>query len=375
MPESVSQTNPPQTVVEQLRETADATRQAVKPIPGMYSYHGAPSNEGMIAKGKDGSESAIYYNADPSTLPQFRASHTSSGERGAVDVRMDAAASTELGVNKARTTLTRLNEDGEVVRTFESSNSNTARRVGKLIAGKVAEAAEAEQDRQEELGDTAELEVIEGASSFETASDTRLPVHIAIFEEEDEETGEPTGNWALMADGAVTQQDGETSVVEGLFGVRSQSLDKVRAVVEEQVLPIYETALEGLSDIAGNPSGTTEHGDVEAINEDSESFEAADAWNVPLHVQLRRELAEGTEEPTGFWALTADWYTPRKDKLEKDWFGVRSTDPEALKRIVATRVVPIYEAALEDLQGIVSGSQSSLYAWKVPPAHPTETTA
>jgi hypothetical protein len=104
---------------------------------------------------------------------------------------------------------------------------------------------------------------------------------------------------------------------------------------------------------------------IETIDE-AESFDVADGFNVPVHVGLHEEKDKETDEKTGYWALRADGFLPRKDQIIEDMFGVRSKDPEQLRQVVAERVIPLYEAALENLRGIADGSNNILYEWQPP---------
>lgn len=100
--------------------------------------------------------------------------------------------------------------------------------------------------------------------------------------------------------------------------------------------------------------------EIEVINA---SFDTADAWNVPVNVQLNEEHELGTDTKTGFFFLGADLYAPRKDKVDPEHFGVRARDPELLRQVVAEKVVPLYASALEGLQGVVNGTASSVQDW------------
>jgi hypothetical protein len=102
---------------------------------------------------------------------------------------------------------------------------------------------------------------------------------------------------------------------------------------------------------------------IEVIDE-SLGFDAADNLNVPVHVVLYEEIDDQTDEKTGHYALTADGFLTRKDRLDEDMFGVRSKDPEQLRQVVAERIVPLYEVALDSLRGIVAGTNSGLYDWR-----------
>jgi hypothetical protein len=102
---------------------------------------------------------------------------------------------------------------------------------------------------------------------------------------------------------------------------------------------------------------------VEVID-GSLGFDAADNLNVPVHVELFEEIDDQTDKETGHYRLTADGFLPSKDRLHEGMFGVRSQDPEQLRQVVAERIVPLYEAALDSLRGIVAGTNSGLYDWR-----------
>lgn len=80
-------------------------------------------------------------------------------------------------------------------------------------------------------------------------------------------------------------------------------------------------------------------------------FDDIDARNIPVSVSL--------VEIDGQYELRADNYMPFKDRIDQWYYGVCSSDPEILRRIVAEKIVPLYEVSLESLKRIATGADDS----------------
>ncbi len=93
------------------------------------------------------------------------------------------------------------------------------------------------------------------------------------------------------------------------------------------------------------------------------SFDDVDDANVPVDIWLSEEEDDDGNK-TGFYTLKAGAYMPRKGIVRESLFEVRSKNPEALRKIVREKIIPIYQTALAKLEAIANGKSDNLYYWK-----------
>ena len=101
--------------------------------------------------------------------------------------------------------------------------------------------------------------------------------------------------------------------------------------------------------------------EVEVVGECS--FDDVDDANVPVDILLSKEEDDDGNE-TGFYTLRAGDYMPRKMAVSEGLFEVRSKNPEALRKIVREKIIPIYQTALAKLEAIANGNSDNLYYWE-----------
>ena len=104
--------------------------------------------------------------------------------------------------------------------------------------------------------------------------------------------------------------------------------------------------------------------EVEMIEEGF--FESIDEMNIPVDILLTKEIDDEGGE-TGYYTLSAKDYMPRKESVGAAVFDMRSKNPEALKKIVRERIIPLYKTALERLEAIADGRADNLYYWEPVP--------
>lgn len=102
--------------------------------------------------------------------------------------------------------------------------------------------------------------------------------------------------------------------------------------------------------------------EVEVISECS--FDDVDEANIPVDIWLTEE-EDDEDKKTGYYTLKAGNYTPRKGMVSENLFEVRSKNPEALRKIVRDKIIPIYKTALAKLEAIASGKSDKLYYWEI----------
>lgn len=101
--------------------------------------------------------------------------------------------------------------------------------------------------------------------------------------------------------------------------------------------------------------------EVEVIGECS--FDDVDEMSVPVDIWLTKEKDDEGNE-TDYYTLRAGCYMPRKGMINETLFGVRSKNPEALRKIVREKIIPIYQTALAKLEAIANGKSDNLYYWE-----------
>ena len=99
----------------------------------------------------------------------------------------------------------------------------------------------------------------------------------------------------------------------------------------------------------------------------SEDGELADGFsicndaNVPVDIWLKLEKDDNDNE-TGKWQLSYNLYMPRKDRLTDDM--TITGDKAELIALIKDQIIPLYQAAMNQLQNIVNGSADNLYYWQ-----------
>lgn len=90
----------------------------------------------------------------------------------------------------------------------------------------------------------------------------------------------------------------------------------------------------------------------------------SDDANIPINIWLVR-IGESEEYySTGYrWQLSASNYMPRKSRLSEDSYLVISDNREELTDLIQKHIIPLYENALNKLQGMIKGTNDSLYYW------------
>lgn len=119
----------------------------------------------------------------------------------------------------------------------------------------------------------------------------------------------------------------------------------------------------------GQPrSVSPEDEDLEAVEDVGElNFDSANSENVPVNIFFGPEVDKyGEETGSGYFRLKAGNFMPRSGQSVDTAFEVRSKNQEALKKIVAEKIVPLYEAALARAKGIFDGTSDTLYYWDQP---------
>jgi len=84
------------------------------------------------------------------------------------------------------------------------------------------------------------------------------------------------------------------------------------------------------------------------------SFDEADSLNIPIGLALLEDRDENGNK-TGYTLLMADNYQPRRDRIDKGAFAVRSRDPKVLRKIVKEKVVPLYKESFKSVEDIAEG--------------------
>ena len=110
----------------------------------------------------------------------------------------------------------------------------------------------------------------------------------------------------------------------------------------------------------GTPKKEQPPSKVEVIGD--MSFDEADYMNVPIQLHLMKDEDDEGKE-TDYYTLMADNYQPRRRLINEGSFLVRSKDPEALRKIVRDKVIPIFQAALTNLESIADGKSDMFYYW------------
>ncbi|MBI5138639.1 MAG: hypothetical protein HZA95_02480 [Candidatus Vogelbacteria bacterium] len=94
------------------------------------------------------------------------------------------------------------------------------------------------------------VEVLDGSQSFDRACFDAVPLNIRLVAEHDE-SGTATGWYTLTAD-CFTSRIGIDRELP--FGVRSQKISLLRAIVADKVVPLYKDALLQVKGIADGES-------------------------------------------------------------------------------------------------------------------------
>lgn len=90
-----------------------------------------------------------------------------------------------------------------------------------------------------------------------------------------------------------------------------------------------------------------------------------DDANIPVCIFLTEAEIEKDKDPEQDWKfqLTAHNYMPRKDNVEEDALLVYSDNKEELQQLVKQYILPLYQNAITQLNGIINGTNDSLYYW------------
>lgn len=106
---------------------------------------------------------------------------------------------------------------------------------------------------------------------------------------------------------------------------------------------------------------------LKTVEESGEcEFQHARSSNIPVGIFLSEMDAKQYDCPPDHkWQLNADNFMPRKGLGEGAY---RATAPtrEALVEVVRKYILPLYEAAMANLAGILAGTNDSLYYWDAP---------
>ncbi len=87
-------------------------------------------------------------------------------------------------------------------------------------------------------------------------------------------------------------------------------------------------------------------------------LEDCNDMNVPVNIFIDREEEEGNR-----WVLTADNFMPRKQRVNDGAYRTIADDREELSELIKKHVLPLYEAALNNITGMISGESAKLYYW------------
>lgn len=104
-------------------------------------------------------------------------------------------------------------------------------------------------------------------------------------------------------------------------------------------------------------------------------IEDCDDANIPVSIFLseiedsdREEAASAGEpyNPNHRWVLRADNYMPRKGRASESAYEITAPTREALVEVIKKFIIPLYQIALANLEGIIAGTNDSLYYWTSP---------
>ena len=93
------------------------------------------------------------------------------------------------------------------------------------------------------------------------------------------------------------------------------------------------------------------------------SFDRADDANIPVDIWLTQTI-----NGDGDWELSAANYMPRRQRIVPDAYYARSSDREDLNRIIRNKIIPLYKAALLQLEKMLEEpTAGNLYYWSNSP--------
>jgi len=101
------------------------------------------------------------------------------------------------------------------------------------------------------------------------------------------------------------------------------------------------------------------------------SLGGIDDANIPMDIWLSNEQKRADDNgrkvdpdigDAGGWKLTAANYCPRKGVAHSEAYEVYGTHEE-LVEIIRTKFMPLYQTALNVLEGICQGTKTHLYYW------------
>ena len=95
-------------------------------------------------------------------------------------------------------------------------------------------------------------------------------------------------------------------------------------------------------------------------------FSEADEMNVPVNIfiGLNKDDFGRDDTPDDSWILRADNFMPRKCLATEGAYCVASDNKEELIELVKKYILPFYQVAIKNIEGIIGGQVDCQYYWE-----------